>query len=109
MFEYFKNLVLIIPPVDFMDGTSTDVSYDLEELRSYKYILGEFGIQMLIAIARGAENRDSIQMMSCVPHACISGRMPVLLNLKLIEQHGEDSYKVSARGYEFLKCIKEYC
>lgn len=96
-------------PADFTDGTSSDVSYDLEELRSYKYILGEFGVQMLIAISRGAENRESIQMMSGVPHACISGRLPVLLNLKLIEQKSEDCFSISSRGYEFLKCIKEVC
>ncbi|WP_457556603.1 hypothetical protein [Candidatus Harpocratesius sp.] len=94
-------------PADYSDGTSFETHYDVEELRSYKYILGEFGVQMLLAVARGAENKTSIQMLSGVPHACITGRMPVLLNLKLLKQEGEDLFKLTSRGHEFLKCIKE--
>ena len=83
------------------------VSSELEELRSYKYLLGDFGVAMLIAVARGAENSESIQMLSGVPHGCITGRMPVLLNLKLLEENSPDNFKITSHGLEFLKCIKE--
>ncbi|MHA1519350.1 MAG: hypothetical protein ACTSVZ_14060 [Promethearchaeota archaeon] len=80
---------------------------EMEELRSYKYLLGDFGVAMLAAVARGAENSQSIQMLSGVPHGCITGRMPVLLNLKLLEEKSHDYFKITSIGLEFLKCIKE--
>jgi hypothetical protein len=80
---------------------------ELEELKSYKYLLGDFGVAMLVAVARGAENRESIQMLSGVPHGCITGRMPVLLNLKLLLEEPPDCFKITAQGREFLACIKE--
>ncbi|MHA1672797.1 MAG: hypothetical protein ACTSYI_04160 [Promethearchaeota archaeon] len=80
---------------------------EMEELRSYKYLLGDFGVAMLTAVMRGAENGESIQMLSGVPHGCITGRMPVLLNLKLLEEHTPDHFKITSLGLEFLKCIKE--
>lgn len=80
---------------------------DLEELRSYKYLLGDFGIAMLLAVARGARNGESIMMLSGVPSACITGRMPVLLNLKLIEENVNHEYFITRNGKEFLKCVNE--
>jgi predicted transcriptional regulator len=80
---------------------------DLEELKSFKYLLGDFGIQMLIAVARGAQTGDAIMMLSGVPAACISGRMPVLLNLKLIEQQNNGEFLITQKGRDFLQCINE--
>ncbi len=79
-------------------------SKKLEELRSYKYLLGEFGIAMLTAISRGAFEPDSIMMLSGVPAACISGRMPILLNLDLVTCETPQNYKITEKGKLFLSC-----
>ena len=80
---------------------------DVEELRSYKYLLGEFGISMLKAISQGAEDGDAIMMLSGVPAACITGRIPVLNNLNLIDpdQAEMQKYFITTKGLQFLKCI----
>ena len=77
----------------------------LEELKSYKYLLGEFGIAMLTAIYRGAREKESIMMLSGVPAACISGRMPILLNLELVKCDKSNLYFITLRGEQFLKCF----
>lgn len=77
------------------------------ELHSYKYILGDLGISIIIAIARGAHNKDSIMMLSGVPMSCVIGRMPVLLNLKLVHQFNENEFHITKRGISFLKVINE--
>ena len=80
---------------------------DLNELISYKYLLGDFGIQILASIARGASNCDSIVMLSGVPVACVTGRIPVLKNLKLIDVSLTEIYSITEKGLKFLKCINE--
>ena len=79
-----------------------------EELLSYKYILGDLGIAILTAIARGAHAKDSIMMMSGVPMSCVIGRMPVLQNLKLIVVINQEEIHIAKRGLIFLKCINEH-
>lgn len=78
-----------------------------EELISFKYILGDMGIAILVAIANGARTKDSILMLSGTPLACISGRMPVLLNLKLVVNLSPEEFIITKRGMQFLKCINE--
>ena len=82
---------------------------DLEELKSYKYLLGDFGIDMLKAISQGAEDGNAIMMLSGVPAACITGRIPVLINLKLIDPNWaeQEKYIITSKGLQFLKCIHE--
>ena len=63
-----------------------------ENLTSYKYILGEMGIQILIAISRGASTKTSIHLLSGVPSECVQGRLPVLSSLELIIQTQEEYY-----------------
>ena len=77
------------------------------ELHSYKYILGDLGISIITSIARGAHNKDSIMMLSGVPMSCVVGRMPVLLNLKLVHQFNENEFHITKRGLNFLKVINE--
>ena len=76
-----------MPDVDTISSEKNDKKdhqiCDLEELKSYKYLLGDFGVSMLKAISQGAEDGDAIMMLSGVPAACITGRIPVLNNLKL--------------------------
>ncbi len=74
---------------------------DTDNLVSYKYILGEMGIQILIAISRGANNKVSIRLLSGVPPECITGRLPVLSDLDLIFQRHEEYY-ITERGNKFL-------
>jgi hypothetical protein len=80
---------------------------DQEELISYKYLLGDMGISMLTAIARGARTKDAIMMLSGVPMACVNGRMPVLFNLKLAMKITMDEYVITSRGMDFLRSINE--
>ena len=76
-----------------------------DKLGSYKYILGEMGIQILIAISRGANTKGSIRLLSGVPPECINGRLPVLSSLDLIFQIQEEFY-ITERGNSFLVCIE---
>jgi hypothetical protein len=87
---------------------SSDINMvEREELLSYKYLLGDMGIAILTAIARGARTKDAIMMLSGVPLACINGRMPVLSNLKLMLKNGLEEFVITQRGISFLRCINE--
>jgi hypothetical protein len=74
---------------------------DDDNLSSYKYILGEMGIQILVAISQGANTEASIRLLSGVPKECINGRLPVLSSLELIYQIQEEYY-ITKRGNNFL-------
>jgi len=76
-------------------------SKDDDNLSSYKYILGEMGIQILIAISHGANSQVSIRLLSGVSKECINGRLPVLSSLELIYQIQEEYY-ITERGNKFL-------
>ena len=78
---------------------------EVDNLTSYKYILGEMGIQILIAISRGANTKISIRLLSGVPKECINGRLPVLSSLELIYQMQEEYY-ITDRGNLFLGVIE---
>jgi len=80
---------------------------DNEYLISYKYILGDMGIQMLVAINRGAHTKEAIQLLSGVSMACINGRIPVLTSLDLIYIRNDEIY-ISQKGIEFLSLIKKF-
>jgi len=60
-----------------------------------KYLLGNLGIDILIAIAKGAYDFQTIEIISGVPIACIKGRIPVLIDLQLVE--------ISTKGYTLTK------
>lgn len=77
---------------------------DKDTLLSYRYLLGEMGIQMLTAISRGASNKMSIQLLSGVPMACVKGRLPVLMNLNLVSENN-GKYIATKNGEKFLKVI----
>jgi len=95
-------------PADSLPSDKDSSTPDREELLSYKYLLGDMGISILVAIARGARNYDSIMMLSGVPMACVNGRMPVLSNLKLILKVSVDEVVITTRGLNFLRCINEH-
>src|SRR5271157_1445419 len=72
-----------------------------EDANALKMVLGEYGIQILVAIQRGARTRETIPLISGVPVACVSGRMPVILNLELVTE-GEE-LGLTERGLTFLE------
>jgi hypothetical protein len=76
-----------------------------KELLSFKMILGEMGIQMLVAIFRGANTNETIMMLSGVPMSCVKGRLPVLINLNLVAAAGCSS----PQGYNEFYITKEGC
>jgi hypothetical protein len=96
-----------MPSVQDSDKKIDCIPDNIEELKSYKYLLGDFGISMLIAVERGARNNDAIMMLSGVPPACITGRMPVLLKLNLIQKNDQDEIILTDDGLNFLKVIDE--
>ena len=79
------------------------------DLTSQKYLLGEMGVQVLMAIFRGANQIESISMLSGVSLACVKGRLPILFKLNLISEckseSGESEYKLLDNGKKFLESI----
>ena len=71
-----------------------------------KYLLGNIGIEIFFAIERGARNFDTIKLFSGIPISCIRGRVPVLLNLNLIEKV-EEEYILTEKGHHFKAKINK--
>jgi len=67
-----------------------------------KLLLGDMGIEILLAIEKGATKKDTIRLISGVPIECINGRIPVLLDLNLVI-NTSTGYYITHRGLEFLK------
>jgi len=63
-----------------------------ETLDDLKYLLGNMGIEILLAIDRGAKDFETIKLFSGIPLSCIKGRIPVLLDLNLIEKENNEYY-----------------
>ncbi len=78
-----------------------DSSLTPEDANALKMVLGEYGLLILVAIKHGAKTRQHIPLISGVPMACVTGRIPVILNLKLIHEEGELS--LTARGLKLLE------
>ena len=94
-----------MPKVKTSNGGPPCLAQENEELQSYKYLLGEFGIAMLTAVQQGAQDSESIMILSGVPSACITGRMPILLNLDLVSYLDTNIYQITEKGTRFLECI----
>ncbi|MFW9866184.1 MAG: hypothetical protein ACFFEN_08820 [Candidatus Thorarchaeota archaeon] len=56
-----------------------------ESIEDLKNLLGFMGIEILFAIGKGAKNYETIKLFSGLPISCVKGRIPVLLELNLIE------------------------
>jgi predicted transcriptional regulator len=76
-----------------------------ESLEDLKYLLGNMGIDILFAIEKGAKDFDTIKLFSGLPIACIKGRIPVLLDLKLIRENDEE-YFLEEKGIDFKKKLE---
>ncbi|MHA1931896.1 MAG: hypothetical protein ACW96X_05105 [Promethearchaeota archaeon] len=55
-----------------------------ESKEDLKNLLGYMGIEILLAIDKGAKNYETIKLFSGLPISCVKGRIPVLLELNLI-------------------------
>jgi predicted transcriptional regulator len=71
-----------------------------------KNLLGYMGIEILVAIDNGAKNFETIKLFSGLPNSCINGRIPVLLDLKLIKKNN-DEYILTDKGRIFRKKLKK--
>lgn len=76
-----------------------------ESLEDLKYLLGNMGIDILFAIDKGAQDFETIKLFSGLPIACIKGRIPVLLDLKLIREN-EEQYFLEEKGIDFKKQLE---
>ena len=70
-----------------------------------KYLIGDMGFEILLAIEKGASKKETIKLLSGVPMECINGRLPVLIDLNLISKNNEEFY-ITERGIEFKKRVE---
>ena len=71
-----------------------------------KNLLGYMGIEILVAIDKGAKNYETIKLFSGLPISCINGRVPVLLELGLIKKNNNE-YFLTEKGVTFRKRLEE--
>ena len=71
-----------------------------ESKEDLKNLLGYMGIEILFAIDKGAKNFETIKLFSGLPIECIKGRIPVLLDLKLIKIVKEE-HILTEKGIKF--------
>ena len=76
-----------------------------ESLDDLKYLLGNMGIEILLAIDRGAKDFETIRLFSGIPLSCIKGRIPVLIDLNLIEENNNE-YSLKEKGLNFKKKLE---
>ena len=76
------------------------------KFENLKYLLGNLGIDILIAIAKGARDFQTIEIISGVPIACIKGRIPVLIDLQLVETSSK-GYVLTEEGILFKQKIEK--
>jgi predicted transcriptional regulator len=67
-----------------------------------KYLLGNMGIDIINAISKGAKDNRTIELFSGVPLPCIRGRIPVLIEFKLIKKNKE-GYRLTKPGLIFIQ------
>ncbi len=76
-----------------------------ESLQDLKCLLGNMGIEIFFAIDKGAKDYESMKIFSGLPMACIKGRVPVLLELKLVKKDIE-GYFLTKKGLSFKRKIE---
>ena len=77
----------------------------LNDSINLKYLIGDMGFEILLAIEKGARKKKTIKLLSGVPMECINGRIPVLIDLNLISKINEE-FCITERGIEFKKRIE---
>ncbi len=82
-----------------------DKKKNLKVETNLKYLLGDMGLEILLAITKGASKKETIKLISGVPMECINGRLPVLIDLDLITNTNE-GYITTKRGSELIDRLK---
>jgi len=77
-----------------------------ETQEDLKNLLGYMGIEILVAIDKGARNYETIKLFSGLPISCINGRIPVLLELGLITKNNNE-YFLTNKGLLFRKRLEK--
>ncbi|MCK4382098.1 MAG: hypothetical protein KAW66_02275 [Candidatus Lokiarchaeota archaeon] len=76
-----------------------------ESLEDLKCLLGNMGVDIFFAIDKGAKDFETMKIFSGLPMACIKGRVPVLLELKLIVKNAK-GYFLTNKGISFKEKIE---
>ena len=76
-----------------------------ESFQDLKYLLGNMGVDIFLAIDKGAKDFETMKIFSGLPMACIKGRVPVLLELKLIVK-SDEGYTLTDKGLSFKDKIE---
>jgi hypothetical protein len=82
----------------------------IDDVESYQYmknLLGNMGIEILLAIEKGAKSYETIQLFSGLPMLCVKGRIPVLLELKLIKKIKEEHF-LTKKGINFKMKLENH-
>jgi len=79
-----------------------DEALSADSVEDLKYILGTMGVEILMAIERGARDFKTIQLFTGCSLSCIKGRIPVLLELDLIYKNNNEYY-LTEKGIIFKK------
>ena len=77
------------------------------KLKDIKFFIGNRGLEILLAIKKGAYDNNTIQIFSGMSLKCIKGRMPILLELNLIKKV-KKRYHLTNQGVSFLEEINEH-
>ena len=81
------------------------MSKEDESIQDLKCLLGNMGMDIFFAIDNGAKDFETMKIFSGLPMACIKGRVPVLLELKLIVKNN-DGYFLTNKGLRFKEKIE---
>ena len=81
------------------DSLNTDSKEDI------KYLLGNMGVEILLAIDRGARDFKTIQLFTGCSMSCIKGRIPVLLEIDLIHNNNNE-YFLTEKGINFKRDLE---
>jgi predicted transcriptional regulator len=76
-----------------------------ESFQDLKCLLGNMGVDIFLAIDKGAKDFETMKIFSGLPMACIKGRVPVLLELKLVVKNDE-GYVLTDKGLSFKDKIE---
>ncbi|MFW9772295.1 MAG: hypothetical protein ACFFEO_09035 [Candidatus Thorarchaeota archaeon] len=77
-----------------------------ETKEDLKNLLGYMGIEILVAIDKGAKNYETIKLFSGLPLSCVKGRIPVLLELNLIKIIKKEHF-LTEKGVRFKKMLEK--
>ena len=81
------------------------MSKEEESLQDLKCLLGNMGMDIFFAIDRGAKDYETMKIFSGLPMACVKGRVPVLLELKLVVKNNY-GYFLTNKGLRFKEKIE---